>query len=463
MSSIESSDSEYVDFNKYRKEYESDEHFLLKRKFMEKYWDEYEEEEVLCYTQLFANIEFLRCTYSPEVMQKIHYMTAQVPEIVQYRKKRKNNLKRCLVSATNKTQTFPMIEKNKPIQQEEKEYESKQKQISVKKMQNIIVNRDITHGGCNAIKILDSDDEEEKNRNSGWDDDERKAFKSSSITPSIKFTNAQKAENLRNLLRDVILFDDDESNPNYLNFTLNKTLNMMKKVGKVELKYDNDTNHYYYLFNDQIIGEGNGTSKKLAKKTADEDLVQTLKQNCFRIRSKLKFWSAENVIEKKNLEIQSSKVPQSNQKLQENNLGFKMLKALGWRGGSLGTGNGIIDPINLEIKIGRLGLGSDIQKFDIKYFRNILENFKHQNCEYDLVFSKDFTKEERAKIHQIAAQLHLKTKSYGKNNERHLVISTRISPQVLRQKLLEGDVYLKEKYDIYPPQQQSSKKNEVRV
>lgn len=51
----------------------------------------------------------------------------------------------------------------------------------------------------------------------------------------------------------------------------------------------------------------------------------------------------------------------------------------------------------------------------------------------------------------MAQALDLRTKSYGKNNERHMVISTKLSPQMLRQKLLDGDEYLLEKYEITPP------------
>lgn len=51
----------------------------------------------------------------------------------------------------------------------------------------------------------------------------------------------------------------------------------------------------------------------------------------------------------------------------------------------------------------------------------------------------------------MAQQLNLRTKSYGKNESRHLVISTKISPQVLRQKLIEGNKFFMEKYELIPP------------
>lgn len=174
----------------------------------------------------------------------------------------------------------------------------------------------------------------------------------------------------------------------------------MQKVGKVEMKFDAQQQKFFYIFNGQIVGEGDGEAKKTAKKLADADLIKTLKENCWTIRCKLEYYSAESVITPKEKNTPNSS--ESTDQLQENNLGFKMLKMLGWKGGSLGPkGNGIIDPVKSEIKIGRGGLGaSSSEQFDKTYFRNLLRNFKNSRVEYDLVFSSDFTKEERAQIHQ---------------------------------------------------------------
>lgn len=174
----------------------------------------------------------------------------------------------------------------------------------------------------------------------------------------------------------------------------------MQKVGNVEMKYEAEEQKYFYIFNGQIVGEGAGDAKKTAKKLADADLLETLKGNCWTIRSKLEYYSVEDVI--KPNEKNASNVAANSDQLQENNLGFKMLKMLGWKGGSLGAkGNGILDPVKSEIKIGRGGLGANsCEQFDKKYFRNLLTNFKNSRVEYDLVFSKEFTKEERAQIHK---------------------------------------------------------------
>lgn len=213
----------------------------------------------------------------------------------------------------------------------------------------------------------------------------------------LKFDETQKSKNLRELLKDIVFFEVSENDHNA---SLNKTLACMQKAGKVEMKFDAQQQKFFYIFNGQIVGEGAGEAKKPAKKLADADLLQTLKGNCWTIRSKLEYYSAEDVI--KPNEHNATNESANNEQLQENNLGFKMLKMLGWKGGSLGPkGNGILDPVKSEIKIGRGGLGANSsEQFDKKYFRNLLTNFKNSQVEYDLVFSKEFTKEERAQIHQ---------------------------------------------------------------
>jgi hypothetical protein len=281
---------------------------------------------------------------------------------------------------------------------------------------------------------------------------EQKFVKTNFIEPAkpfMKFSENQQKVNLRGLLSDVIYFEF----PNSENASLNKTISILQKSGKFQSKFDAQEKKFLYTFDGQIIGEGKGESKKAAKKLADVELVETLKANCYTIRHKLDFYSPEEIVKPGDQAEANSK------KLNENNLGFKMLKMLGWSGGSLGSKNeGIVDPVSLEIKIGRGGLGAESDGFDQKHIRNLLKNFRDKQIEYDLVFAKEFTKEERAQIHQIANQLNLRAKSFGKDSSRHLVISTKLSPVALRQKLLQRDQHLLEKYEIEPPKLKKTKK-----
>lgn len=280
-------------------------------------------------------------------MDQVNQLAAEVPEIQKYRASRRHNLKRTFVGAQD------------AVQAKYKKTEAPRK-----------------------LELKD------------WNNEDIK--KTEKINQSsMKFTESQKAENLKSLLRDVVFFEleDDE------NGSLNKTLACIQKTGKLEMKYDCDQKKFFYIFDHQIIGEGPGECKKVAKKLADADLVRTIRSNCYTIKHRRDFYTAENIITPYD-QARSNQVA-SNQ-IQENNLGFKMLKMLGWKGGSLGSkGDGIVDPINLEIKIGRGGLGSNSsEQFDQKYIKNLLRNFKNNQVEYDLVFSNEFTKEERALIHQ---------------------------------------------------------------
>lgn len=94
--------------------------------------------------------------------------------------------------------------------------------------------------------------------------------------------------------------------------------------------------------------------------------------------------------------------------LTESNKGFQMMKMLGWSGGSLGIkGNGIEQPISVEVKVNRFGLGlsaSDqphskqaTQDFFFAYLNKYLANAA---ATHDLVFAKEFSKEERKTLHE---------------------------------------------------------------
>lgn len=101
--------------------------------------------------------------------------------------------------------------------------------------------------------------------------------------------------------------------------------------------------------------------------------------------------------------IESSKKVEDVQ-LNSDNKGFKMMKMLGWSGGALGlSGNGIEQPISIEMKVDRKGLGltSDSTNLNYDFFVNYLTNYKNnESATYDLAFSKDFTKDERKTLHE---------------------------------------------------------------
>jgi hypothetical protein len=67
MSSLDSSSEEEVDFNVFRKEYESNEHFNLRKSFIEKFWDQIEtEDEILVRLSVLNRrpLSHLSCLFS---------------------------------------------------------------------------------------------------------------------------------------------------------------------------------------------------------------------------------------------------------------------------------------------------------------------------------------------------------------------------------------------------------------
>lgn len=365
MDSSQESDDEEVDFEQFRKAYESQDHWRLRKSFLIKFWDDFDDEQILLRNaQLFINIEMLECKYSDQTMSEIREMSNQVPEIRAYRQSRKNSLKlkRTLVCATFAVKAKYKKEVSTPNLKEAPEIEE-------------------------IIKPIDWTDADKRD----WNWESRSKEQNFQV---MRLTDEQRMDNMRSLLKDVVVFDDLNGQ-----LDLSKTSVNMKKLGKFEVTFDTEVGKYLYIFNDQIIGEGKGDGKKQAKNIADRMLETNLRNHCYSVRPKIAYFSAEDVIQRGD----TKKVtPNNSDQLKEDNLGFRMLKALGWRGGtSLGPKNeGIIDPINLSIKIGRQGLGNDNPSFDAKYFNDLLKNFKQNQLEYDLIFSSDFKKEERARIHQ---------------------------------------------------------------
>lgn len=95
-------------------------------------------------------------------------------------------------------------------------------------------------------------------------------------------------------------------------------------------------------------------------------------------------------------------------KLTESNKGFQMMKMLGWSGGSLGIkGDGIEQPISVEVKVNRFGLGLSAsdqphsKKATYDFFFGYLNKYlQNEAATHDLVFAKEFSKEERKTLHE---------------------------------------------------------------
>lgn len=87
------------DIEKYREEYESDEHWELRKKFMLTHKNKFPEDRLVCLAQVFFNVEFLGCRYPDKTMQLVAELSKGVAD--DHREKQKGKLKRTFVQASD--------------------------------------------------------------------------------------------------------------------------------------------------------------------------------------------------------------------------------------------------------------------------------------------------------------------------------------------------------------------------
>lgn len=87
------------DVEDYRTEYESEEHWELRRDFMLAHKDRFDEDRLVCLAQTFINMEFMGCKYPKDTMFLVAEMSKDIAE--EFRKNRALRLKRTFVSASD--------------------------------------------------------------------------------------------------------------------------------------------------------------------------------------------------------------------------------------------------------------------------------------------------------------------------------------------------------------------------
>lgn len=203
-------------------------------------------------------------------------------------------------------------------------------------------------------------------------------------------------------------------------------------------------------------------NKKDARNLAGDAALEQLRRECYTLKKKpeVKSTKIETTMGKSDNETAASSTTSdqyTSHQLNENNKGFKMMKLLGWSGGALSAG-GIETPIGVQLKVDRMGLGltnDTNHNLNRRYFSEYLQqyNMDADNI-HELVFSKDFTKEERATLHTIAAKQGLKSNSKNTaDGDRYLVISKKIPLDILATNVLNGGIYT-EMYDLVHPTDQ---------
>lgn len=197
-----------------------------------------------------------------------------------------------------------------------------------------------------------------------------------------------------------------------------------------------------------------GVSNKIAKKLAFDKAMEIFAKECYTIKTKA---NPEKINISRNNETITANILVSSEssKIDSNNIGYKIMQKFGWTGGALGLRTkGREDPIDcLTIKNNRKGLGNESDDINGVYFKKLLKNYINSEDIRDLHFDSCFTKDERAKLHQIATSKNLKSSSYGRGMERYLVISKKtISPEnILEEILINNNKMYIDKYEVRVP------------
>ena len=202
-------------------------------------------------------------------------------------------------------------------------------------------------------------------------------------------------------------------------------LNRSAAFSKMNVSWDyRGTNNCIVKVNGQMISQAKGTDKKDARDKAAEKAIQILKGRCYTIEVKNQYLSDGTKVDLMDVEVNTS-VGGKAEALGNSNVGHKLLSLMGWTGGGLGReGGGRAEPVTATSLFGREGLGN---RCTGKHFKQkitkIVEEWMASSSPYDLVFTTGFDNEQRKDMHQVARRFNLKSKSYGKGDDRHLTIS----------------------------------------
>jgi len=190
--------------------------------------------------------------------------------------------------------------------------------------------------------------------------------------------------------------------------------------------------------------------KQKVKSSAARLAVEILRQQCYTIHVKERVVSDGKTQDLQDVSL--NKVGAQASAVGAGNMGHKLLSMMGWGGGGLGKqGDGIQEPITATSLFGREGLGSKASDGNLKQrVRKLMTDWVSSGSPYDLVFTSGFTNQQRKDMHEVARRLGLKSKSYGKGEDRYLTISKKFDcVSLLRELLRSGGETLK--YSLIPP------------
>ncbi|XP_034253276.1 NF-kappa-B-repressing factor isoform X2 [Thrips palmi] len=560
------------DIEQYRVEHECDDHWELRRSFLEAHKDKFPEDRLVCLAQVFYNVEFMGCRYPEKTMRLVAQLSQGIAD--EHREKTKTKLQRTFVQASDAASTkakgrnnfgtahtrkgfinfcksteendnsntidnnspnsinqntlpnpreeesqasnseqLPKAKKTKKktknkkkkdtksVQSLEKEMnegttakknKKRKKKVIKKGVETMVNNSTIEAPQDGNIELeeipQDSDILSEENPQDAKTVQRPKAKTrrgkkkpkvapgattadiSPNSAPNQSCSNNSKSQKRKettgdhvpqqpkrmktnNTFSDFVLIESATSNETPYNI-------LSRSAGQ---NHSNLSQHVVQTsagpemtlsLNGHFMARATGISEADARKNCALKALETLKESCYTIKIKDRF--AGSVVEKGADLTGAQTAPQETPAhLAEDSKVSRMMKLMGWGGGGLGKDQqGREKPVEVEQRVRRTGLGLDAKGGIGPAFKNsinqMLKTYQQSSACHDLVFASDYSKEERAQIHLIARRFNLRSLSYGKDQNRQLVVSKKNSPARLLSQILEAGGST-DKYDVIPP------------
>ena len=224
-----------------------------------------------------------------------------------------------------------------------------------------------------------------------------------------------------------IYLPHDEASSNPISILMESAQKSKKELEFKELGFKKDSSQEIVcemavVIEGKVIATGTSASKKGSKRDCAEKALQILRSlQPVHVKNPPNHDILESV-EKGDLVKAAF---QNANKIDQSNVGNIMLRKMGWNGeGGLAT-HGISEPVFISSSFGRQGLGhSDgsvtIDKCSVE---EKLVTFLRHSSENEIKFSNSLSKEERALVHSLCKKHGLKHKSFGKGDNRYLVVS----------------------------------------
>lgn len=74
-----------VDFNKFRKPYELPHHWQIRQDFLRLHWGKFEEDRLICLSNLFINTQCMGLSYPDDVMNEINELGKNIDSLQNYK------------------------------------------------------------------------------------------------------------------------------------------------------------------------------------------------------------------------------------------------------------------------------------------------------------------------------------------------------------------------------------------